>query len=382
MITTLGDDSVVMDWSEPVGHDCRVSIGSWDSKLRVIRHEHGDACPMSLMDVGDWFLQSLDPAVRAWRKRLPQALDEALSQLPSRQASLLAWAVESEPVRDLLISNAVLLWQLVDRGLLSDRSLEEVGQLLRVKQKTLCAQLGLSGSSQQVRLLKIAALGQLTARDIRVLFRVLDNKEVCDFLSHRGTISSFDLHLIDQFSWLVVHPVRVLIDELREPRNFALFNSVHRLLIFDDYESLFRCTSIQALRRLHDDLQADMANYRDFSLRLDNDGEVQRLPPPPIPGADGIYPLQSQQEIIEEGEEMNHCIATYIDRVLRGEFFVYQMIYPERLTIGVKMVADGSSGRSGVCLLREVRGRCNRHPTVAAMTLIERWFESFVPRDV
>ena len=125
------------------------------------------------------------------------------------------------------------------------------------------------------------------------------------------------------FSFCLSHPVRVLIDELREPRNFALFNSVQRLLIFDDYESLFRCTSIQALRRLHDDLQADMANYLDFSLRLDNDGEVRRLPPPPIPGADGIYPLQSQQEIIEEGEEMNHCISTYIDRVLRGELFVY-----------------------------------------------------------
>ena len=32
---------------------------------------------------------------------------------------------------------------------------------------------------------------------------------------------------------------------------------------------------------------------------------------------------------------MRHCIASYIGSVVKGEYYVYQMLEPELLTIGV-----------------------------------------------
>ena len=84
----------------------------------------------------------------------------------------------------------------------------------------------------------------------------------------------------------------------------------------------------------------------------------------------------TQQEIVDEGREMKHCIASYMGSVSLGQFSVYQMHEPERLTIGISIPNPGSPKKAGQCFLREVRGKCNRYPSEASMKLIEDWFES------
>ena len=378
MTNVLFDGTLVIEWAQALGHDCKVTISAWDSGLRVVGKNDGSVAWLSLIDIGDWLFQLTDPAVDAWRATFPKELNSAVSKLPSRQASILSWAVISKTVCDLLISNPLLLWLLVEDGLFNGRALNAVEQVLSPKQKVLCGYLGLTGSAQQARIIKRAADAHLSIVSARSLVDVLGNDAACDLLSHRKSISSFILHLLDHYPWIARHPIKKLADELQDTENFNLFRTVRQLLYFDDFDPLLRCTSISSLQRLHDSLQADFNRSPNFTPLLDDYGQVAQLPPPPLPGNDEIKPLTSQEEIIREGEEMNSCVNKYIPRVLRGEYFFYHTKYPERLTIGVIVLANRSSGLRDTCLLREVRAPFNRHPSEESMEFITDWFESAV----
>ena len=65
-------------------------------------------------------------------------------------------------------------------------------------------------------------------------------------------------------------------------------------------------------------------------------------PEPVLPATDNIVPITSQAELIREGREMRHCIASHLKRVVDGKFAVYRMTAPERLTIEVLVWGEGN----------------------------------------
>ena len=70
---------------------------------------------------------------------------------------------------------------------------------------------------------------------------------------------------------------------------------------------------------------------------------------------------------------MRHCIASHLINVVAGDYAVYRMLDPERLTIEVLVTAWGQ------CFIKEVRGKGNRLPSAKAMSVIERWFQENQP---
>ena len=67
MAQAFFDGSLVIDWSESIGHECKISIGGWDSGLIVTGHDQDELSPLSLIDVGDWIFTVDDPAVLEWK---------------------------------------------------------------------------------------------------------------------------------------------------------------------------------------------------------------------------------------------------------------------------------------------------------------------------
>ncbi len=62
------------------------------------------------------------------------------------------------------------------------------------------------------------------------------------------------------------------------------------------------------------------------------------FPPPPIPGNENIVPLTSFPAFEEEGASQSICLGrnlTYVDRVMRGETYVYKVLGPERHTLSI-----------------------------------------------
>ena len=111
MATAFFNGSLVIDWSESIGHECKISIIDWDSGL-IVTVRQNKLSPLSLLDVGDWILESMNRLTNRWRATLPNDVNKALEHLPSHQASILRWAVDSSIITDLLVSNPLLLWLL------------------------------------------------------------------------------------------------------------------------------------------------------------------------------------------------------------------------------------------------------------------------------
>ena len=374
MSRTFFEKSLFIDWSDSVGHECYLSISTWDSGLVVTGYSQEETQRLSLIDVGDWIFGIEDPAIKRWRDTLPAPVNDGLSTLPSHQASILRWAVDSPVIVDLLTSNPLLLWLLVDEGLFGHATLGEINRRLSVKQKQLCHELGLAGTEQQVKIFRRAASAHLSAFLIRDLLRILKNETVCKFLSHRSDMSASDIEILKQYPWIVRYPCRALLEELKNPETLRFFQDVIRMLA--DLGPLYQCRTAAAVRRLHDGLVEYINRDDGFTFFRDDYGDIQELPSPPLPGNDFIRPLTTQHEIVKEGREMRHCIASYIGSVVRGEYYVYQMTRPERLTIGVLVGLGRSNDRWQHCFVREVRGKYNHHPSEASTRLIEDWFES------
>jgi hypothetical protein len=233
------------------------------------------------------------------------------------------------------------------------------------KQRVLCNQVGLAGTRQQVKLLKRARDAGLSKDELRSYIRLLKHQNVCNYLSHSRGELGYQLKLLMKHPWLASCPARALIPLLVGGEHWIIFRDILRMT--DDINELQQCTTINSLNRLHDRLVVELNQRRSRELIRDEYGEPVPLPEPPLPATENIIPITSQAELIDEGREMHHCIASHLKSVVDGKFAVYRMTAPQRLTIEVLVMGGGQ------LVLREVRGKCNRLPSDASNAIIETW---------
>ena len=355
-----------IDWSESLGHRCIIKVAPWDKGLGGIAIDEDEQTDITLREVGDWIFGLTDPAVLTWKESFPVDVLFALEAMPSHKARLAEYASKSYPVRDLLLSNPILLWGLCEYGFLNDVTLDEIEELTRLKQRDLCTHLKLEGTQQQVRLLKRMSGVSRTKDELRSHIRLLKHQAVCNYLSHAKGELGVDLHLLTKHLWLASCPARALIPLLSNREHWIIFRDILRMT--DDITELQQCTTVNALNRLHDRLVVELNQWRGRELIRDEYGQPVPFPEPPLPETDNIIPITSQAELIEEGRVMHHCIASHLRSVVDGKFAVYRMMAPERLTIEVLVMGGGQ------LVLREVRGKCNRLPSAASKAIIEGWF--------
>lgn len=359
-------DSLEIDWTQSLGHRCLVTVAPWDAGLRGIAIDDDEQIGITLREVGDWVFGLTDPAVVTWKESFPVDVLFALEAMPSHKARLAEYASKSDSARDLLLGNPILLWGLCEYGFLNDITLDEIEALTRLKQRDLAKYLKLEGTQQQVRLLKRMSGVSRTKDELRSYIRLIKHQEVCNYLSHAKGELGADLKLLTKHPWLASCPARALIPLLSNQEHWITFRDILRMT--DDIIELQQCTTANALHRLHDRLVVEFNQWRGRKLIRDECGQPVPLPEPPLPATDNIIPITSQAELIEEGQEMHHCIASHLKSVVDGKFAVYRMMAPERLTIEVLVMGGGQ------LVLREVRGKCNRLPSAASNAIIEAWF--------
>lgn len=365
-------ESLEIDWTQSLGHRCLVTVAPWNRGLGGVAIDDDEQTDITLRQVGDWVFGLTDPAVLTWKKSFPADVLLALDAMPSHKARLAEYASQSYPVRDVLLSNPILLWGLCEYGFLNDLTVDEIETLTRLKQRELARNLKLEGTGQQVRLLKRMSGVSRTKDELRSYIRLLKHQEVCNYLSHAKGDLGHDLKLLTKHPWLAGCPARALIPLLSEQEHWIIFRDILRML--DNISALQQCASINALNRLHDRLVVDLNQRRGRELIRDECGQPKSLPRPPIPAGENIEPVASQMDLIQEGKEMHHCIASHLRSVVDGKFAVYRMTKPERLTIEVLVMGDGQ------CFLKEVRGKYNKLPSQQSMEIVERWFTDVVDK--
>ena len=372
MISSFEGETLKVDWSQTIGHECLLELRGWNNGATASVIRGNEIEPITLTDVGEWLFEVDDPAVAAWKLTFPDQLLQGIEALPSHRCKAIALAAAHEKVIDMLATNPVLIWLLIDRRVIGDESAEQINHLLGDKQVKLCSLVGLSERKQVVNLLKKAASLKLQKNELESFVELLETPAVCDYLSHQKTISPAVLKLLRTNQWLVLSKARALIPSLCQPQLRRIFDDVLRMI--EDISQLQNCVTPASLQRLHDNLVDELNESRGTKLIRDPMGNPKPIPPAPLQSAYSIEPITEQIELIKEGREMRHCIASHLFSVVSGDYAVYRMLEPERLTIEIVVTEWGQ------CYLKEVRGRGNRLPTSNSMEVIEKWFLEFQPR--
>ncbi|GGC70874.1 PcfJ domain-containing protein [Marinobacter halophilus] len=231
-------------------------------------------------------------------------------------------------------------------------------------------------SKSLVRLVRRLALSSLLPWELEDIHTALQNQEYLALMRHhpylhlnhirllnriRGPLWPGLLNLVDEhtsaveMSWLC----RMIRDTLAMAgRNEQVLAGIH---------------SREALQAQHDRLveRFNRANSRNSEekrqdLAKELSEEHGDYPKPPLVPIDGLEPLCSWLELLEEGATMRHCVGSYDVPVALGEVFIYRMIHPERLTISLEC-------HNKTWVLGEVRGVCNSSPSEGALDWIRRW---------
>ena len=371
MISSFEGETLKVDWSQTIGHECLLELTSWNNGATAAVIRGDEIEPITLTDIGEWLFEVDDPAVAAWKLTFPDQLLQGVDALPSHRCKAIELAATHEKVFDLLATNPVLLWLLIDRRVISDESPEQLDHLLGNKQVKLCSLVGLSGRKQVVKLLKKAADVKLQKNELESFVELLETPAVCDYLSHQISMSPAVFRLLRTNQWLATSKARALIPSLCQPEFRRIFDDVLRMI--EDISQLQNCETTASLQRLHDNLVVELNETRGTKLIRDHTGNPKPIPSAPLRSAYSIEPITNQIDLVKEGREMKHCIASHLFSVVSGDYAVYRMHEPERLTIEI-LVTDW-----GQCYLKEVRGKGNRRPTAASMEIIEKWFVEFQP---
>ncbi len=121
-----------------------------------------------------------------------------------------------------------------------------------------------------------------------------------------------------------------------------------------------KCKSLQDLKRLHNTY---MVRDRGFIESLKT-GEL--FPSPPVSGTKNILYIRFKNELVLEGKEMDHCVASYYSRIIKGNYFVYRILCPQRATVGIY-------SRSGKLEIDQIRLQGNQIPSQATQQAVLTW---------
>jgi hypothetical protein len=90
------------------------------------------------------------------------------------------------------------------------------------------------------------------------------------------------------------------------------------------------------------------------------------FPVPPLPGTDTIIPIRTVDELLAEGEEMDHCVGSYAQGVFTGECFIYKVLSPQRATLELSPVWPTPA-------LAQLKLKGNEEPAPECWQAVERW---------
>ncbi|WP_248360536.1 PcfJ domain-containing protein [Anaeromyxobacter oryzae] len=120
----------------------------------------------------------------------------------------------------------------------------------------------------------------------------------------------------------------------------------------------------------------DLGEVTSVQLVRDDDAlaRLERvvLPRSPAPGAPvrglEMTPIETPEALAAERARMNHCVATWLPRVLEGDTFIYSASAAgERVTLAV------TRDRGGILRIAEARRSNDRQPTPIQRRLLEKW---------
>ncbi|MAE20370.1 hypothetical protein CMK12_15815 [Candidatus Poribacteria bacterium] len=94
------------------------------------------------------------------------------------------------------------------------------------------------------------------------------------------------------------------------------------------------------------------------------------FPRPPLEGNDVIQPIRTFYHLCCEGQEMQHCVSSYSEKVMRGESYIYRYLGAQRATI--ELICQYS-----VWSIGQIKGHNNDGATEQTIQAVKHWFDQY-----
>jgi len=121
----------------------------------------------------------------------------------------------------------------------------------------------------------------------------------------------------------------------------------------------------------------EMHEYLNLTLKLQGLTKKKfNYPTSVIEGNFNIIPITNSVDLAREAMQQHNCVWTYHEKILAGQYFVYQVMQPERATLGIQVSEDG-------CLeVDQLLLQDNDDVLESTSYYIKQWFDGDLPKDV
>jgi hypothetical protein len=360
-------------------------LGSWSEgcRLEVFKNDAWSAPDEALTCLEELSGLPADgdsgPVARYLRE-LPPEIAQGLAPFGYGRLAMLRVCAASPRGPQLLRGAALLLWLTAPTLLRqSGGRAEALHDLLGLKQRDLLARHCGRGNKALIRLLsRIPPPTSIHPYQHRALTAILAREEASSLFLRKqnvdwGLIAFIRYHFErisdTMFRSIIMHEndsramakaIGKLVTIARDTTNLGL-----QLGIADAPGLVAACADWRGLQGLHD-AWTKRLNSMEVEALVRKHGE--KLPPPPLPGAEGIEPIDSVRELFLEGKLMHHCVGGYIDDVLSGQRYIYRVTGPERATLEIQ------KNKAGAWEVGQVKTRYNGAPGDEVAKRAREWF--------
>jgi hypothetical protein len=284
-------------------------------------------------------------------------------------AKALWFTAHYEEARELLASNPFLVWAIIEHSEKHQLSPEEVQVLFSTKRKEILNLVGISGSKSQLKTLNKIHFDRFTKQDLYYL-RLFLNQFDARFVARFASLSMNLLRELLRFPDLAQQAFLHNLSLEEHDRVYGIVRDYHdtrNMLVQVGHAQprrrLSQCATPTDLRELHDEL---IEQINEISFK---DKENYQYPKAPAEDSETFRHINDFKTLSEEGRSQKHCIASYNQRILRGEYLALQYLGEERATIGLKRTERG-------WVIDQVRLKRNLHPSQATMDEIYAWLSN------
>ncbi|CCK76622.1 conserved hypothetical protein [Oleispira antarctica RB-8] len=347
-VKTDKSNSLVINLSQYFGYDCIIEISSWDKGIAWTGIADSEIQKITdISEIGIPFVAICNTEeANVWLVTFPEGLQEKLLEYELKYRGtlyVLLWFISrSQYARELFETSPLLVWIILKTAQSQCWGIEFILNLFSYKRTKILAACGLDESNAVLKIIQKLTLKHFSQHEFELIAKY-DWQNVAKHLSHLPLIDGRLLKflkkypkletstLIQKFSaeWKWHEFEMTFKDTLRMADDLAAVNIMTRIR---------SCKDLRQLTNLHDRLVSEL-----------NDKVLQDIPMveygvPPIPETPIIVPITNNRDLHMEGKIQHHCIFVYHNRIARGEYFAYQILEPERATLGLnKTVAGGYS---------------------------------------
>lgn len=214
--------------------------------------------------------------------------------------------------------------------------------LLPKSQRDILAWLGFPASEPVRRILRKIRPEALTVTRLLTLRLRLADPVTLNLLAHLPSIHEGILHVVNIPRYRALATPSFLSELARMPPGQdwrgllaqPLWETEASFRLLDEPFELPPLPTLEALMRYHQRIAARI------SVKALED-YASELPLSPFPGVPGIEPLATAAELFQEGNEMEHCVATHLAGIHAGQEAVYRVTDPIRATLSLVKSPNG-----------------------------------------